>query len=128
MSSTLVSVRHQLVLLARRKRARVVEWSRDRPSDWRPQQIRDPATGDFFTDAGAWHFIADLLESGHPIEEVSLRQPPGKLAYVMLVESTPGQPRIYIKLQLGSGSVIARSFHYSAESKVDGKKVKDEEL
>ncbi|MCP4655336.1 MAG: hypothetical protein GY856_07950 [bacterium] len=76
-------------------------------------QVRDPASGESFTEAGAWHFIADLLESGHPIDEVVLRKPPGKLAYAMIVDLAPGQPALYVKLQLGSGKVIGRSFHYT---------------
>jgi hypothetical protein len=113
MSRDLGSIRHQLVVLARSRKTRVVEWSREMPTDWRPYQIRNPITGDFFTQDGAWHFIADLLESGHPIEEIILCQPPGRRAYVMLVELGPKLPKLYIKLQLGSGKVIGRSFHYS---------------
>jgi len=83
------------------------------PTDWRPNQIRSPTSGDFFTQDGAWHFIADLLESGHSIEEIILCKPPGRRAYVMHVELGPNLPKLYIKLQLGSGKVIGRSFHYS---------------
>ena len=62
----------------------------------------------------AWEFIADLLESGHPIEEVELHSPPGRKGYVMLVDAQQSQA-IYIKLQMGSGKIIGRSFHYSYE-------------
>ena len=107
------SVRHELAVLARRKKARVVQWSSERPSDWRPSQVREPSTDMPYTEVGAWHLIADLLDRGHPLEEIVLCKPPGKRAYVMHVELEPGQPRLYIKLQLGNGKVIGRSFHYS---------------
>lgn len=67
----------------------------------------------YFTDTTAWEFIASRLESGHPVETVTLRQPPGATAYVMKIHVEVGQPEIYIKLQLGSGQIIGRSFHYS---------------
>ena len=31
----------------------------------------------------------------------------------MKIELEPGQAQLYIKLQLGSGKIIGRSFHYS---------------
>ena len=31
----------------------------------------------------------------------------------MKIDIEPGQPRLYVKLQLGSGKIIGRSFHYS---------------
>ena len=113
MPGDLESIRRELAVLARRKKARVVTWSPEMPSDWRPYQIRNPSSGLPFTEEGAWHFIAELLESGHPIEEVILHKPPGKRAYEMHVELGPALPKLYIKLQLGSGKVIGRSFHYS---------------
>ena len=33
------SIRHQSVTLARRSDARVSEWSKARPTDWRPEQV-----------------------------------------------------------------------------------------
>jgi hypothetical protein len=74
----------------------------------------DPrGSGEAFTDAGAWEFVVMLLESGHPTEVVELKQPPGRKGYVMKVDGAAGQPKIYIKLQLGSGRVLGRSFHES---------------
>ena len=109
------SIRHQLVVLARRRKARVTEFSRDRPTDWRPGQVRNP-TGvldTHFTDVAAWDLIASKLEDGHPVEIVELEKPPGATGYVMKIEVEPGQPLLYVKLQLGSGKIIGRSFHYS---------------
>src|SRR5712691_2340245 len=84
MAVDLDSRRRELAVLARNKKLRVQAWSRDAPNDWRPTQVRNPnAEGLFFTDVGAWHFIADLLEDGHPLEEITLYQPPDARGYVM---------------------------------------------
>ncbi len=64
---------------------------------------------------GAWQFIEDKLAEGHPIEEVELRMPPGRKGYVLKINVGNNQPKLYVKLQLGSGQVIGRSFHYSQQ-------------
>jgi len=102
-------VRNQLVTLCQRSRACVLGW----PRDWGPQRVKHPASGEFFTERGAWHFIAEVLAAGHPAETVTLNDPAGKTAYVLHVPGGPGAPNIYIKVQVGSGQVIGRSFHYS---------------
>ena len=109
------SIRRQLVVLARRRRARTTEFTRDRPTDWRPGQVRNPAgvLDTHFTDAAAWELIASKLEDGHPVETVKLEKPPGATGYVMEIDIEPGRPPLYVKLQLGSGKIIGRSFHYS---------------
>ena len=66
-----------------------------------------------FTSGGAWEFIATKLEEGHSVEVVELQKPPGKKGYVMKIDLDPGDQPLYVKLQLGSGKVIGRSFHYS---------------
>lgn len=83
------------------------------PRDWRPQEVRNPASLEVFTERGAWHLIADLLERGQPVEVVILDNPKGKTGYVMLADIGADVPLLYIKFQLGSGVVIGRSFHYS---------------
>ena len=75
--------------------------------------MRDPHSGEVFTERGAWHFIADVLENGHPVDAVVLENPQGKTGYVMLVDIGPDVPKLYIKFQFGSGTIIGRSFHYS---------------
>lgn len=102
--------RRQLAILACRKSSRRLGW----PRHWSPTSVRDPK-GEFgapFTEAGAWEFIAELLDSDHAIEEVELRDPPGKSGYVLHVRLPNDRP-LYIKLELGSGTIIGRSFHYS---------------
>ena len=108
-------IRRELAVLARRRQARVTEFRLNRPTDWRPGQVRNP-TGvldTHFTDAAAWELIASKLERGHAVEIIELHHPPGRTGYVMMIDIEPGQPQLYVKLQLGSGKIIGRSFHYS---------------
>ena len=106
------AIRHQLLALARRRRARLVRFTTERPCRWEPTTVLNPETGAPFTPAGAWEFIADMLEQKRSIEQVRLRKPPGRVGHVMLVPTKHGT--IYIKLELGSGVIWGRSFHYSA--------------
>ena len=107
--------RRQLVVLARRSWARTTEFRPDRPTDWRPGQVRNPngVLDTHFTDAAAWELIASRLEEGQPIEVLELQKPAGAKGFVMKIELEPGQPRVYVKLQLGAGRIVGRSFHYS---------------
>ena len=99
-------------------------FSIDRPTDWRPGQVRNPngILDTHFTDAAAWEFIASRLDaqtgsrSKTPI--VELRKPAGATGYVMKVHIEPDRPQLYVKLELGSnsGKIIGRSFHYSDRS------------
>lgn len=109
------SLRRELAILARRPWARITEFSTERPSEWQPNQVRNPngALDDHFTDASAWDLIASKLEEGHAVETVSLRHPPRKIGYVMKIQLNATSPILYVKLQLGSGKIIGRSFHYS---------------
>ena len=66
-----------------------------------------------FTHQTCWFFIKEQLDSGCDLEVVELKHPPGKKGYVMIVDPGPDVSDIYIKLQIGSGTVIGRSFHYS---------------
>ena len=105
--SDLDAMRHQLAVLARRKSARVLGW----PRDWRPGEVRNPHDGQPFTGPGAWEYLAELLDAGHEIEVITLDEPPGATGYVLQV---PIEARnLYIKVQLGAGKIIGRSFHYS---------------
>ena len=94
------------------------EFSTSLPTDWRPRQVRNPSgiLDTHFTDAAAWEFIASKLEDGHPVDIVELRKPAGGTGYVMKIDIEPDQPQLYVKLQLGAGKIIGRSFHYSDRS------------
>ena len=109
------ATRRQLTVLARRSRSRITEFRRDRPTDWRPGEIRNPGglLATHFTDPSAWEFIASKLESGEHVKVIELEQPEGAKGYVMTVDMGPDVPALYVKLQLGSGKIIGRSFHYS---------------
>ena len=109
------SIRHQLAILARRSNARVTEFSPSRPTEWSPGEVRNPAgmLDTHFSDAAAWELIASRLEDGHEVETIELQKPPGATGYVMKINLEPDAPTLYIKLQLGSGQIIGRSFHYS---------------
>lgn len=77
--------------------------------------VVDPNDADqqVFTEPGAWEFIAEQLEAGRPMLEIKLDTPAGKTGYVVMASGGEKRPDIYVKLQLGSGKVIGRSFHYS---------------
>jgi hypothetical protein len=102
-------IRRQLVILCRRCRARQLGW----PRDWRAHQVTDPRSGAPFTEPAAWDYIAEVLEQGHAYEVLILDRPPGAKAYVLKIPQRPDVPEIYVKVQLGAGIVIGRSFHYS---------------
>jgi len=111
----LVDTSRRLCKLARSRETRVIP--KNLPCDWRPQCIISPISGGYFTTHGAWEFIADLLDEGHPIREKPLDTPPGSLGYEMIYAS--GAISIYIKVQFGHGVIMGRSFHppyYKLES------------
>lgn len=109
------SIRKQLIMLARRFTAWRTDWKQSRPTDWRPDSVRNPnsVVEPNFTDESAWELIADQLEAGCEVKTIELRQPRGKIGYVMEIDFEQNQPIIYIKIQLGSGVIFGRSFHYS---------------
>lgn len=112
MPPDLSSIREQLALLAARKSARRYGW----PRDWRPATVENPMDGNPFTEQGAWDFIADLLSQGIEIEHTIIDEAKGgKNAYV--IKTRLNNRQLYIKLQLGSGVIWGRSFHYSHHEK-----------
>ena len=108
------SIRHEILTLVRRG-ARTSEFTTASPIDWRPGQVPNPEglLLPYFDDRSAWELIASRLESGHDVQTITLEQPPGKTGYVMEIDLNPGRPLLYVKLELGSGIVIGRSFHES---------------
>lgn len=109
------ATRRQLVTLARRRDARIATFSRDRPTDWRPTEVRNAhgVLDTHFTDSTAWELIAARLEQGEEVSVIELRQPKGATGYVMLIDLGSDVPELYVKLQLGAGKIFGRSFHYS---------------
>lgn len=107
-------LRKELARLCVSRRTRKSSFSPTMPTDWGPHHVRHPETGETFTDDGAWQFIAELLNRGHPVEVITLRKPPGKKGYVLICKGVEPES-IYIKLQLVSGYVIGRSFHVSVK-------------
>ena len=103
------------MVLARRPESRRSSFSRIRPTKWLPREIRKPTAFPFeyFTSSEAREFIATKLEEGNPVEVMSLANPPGKIGYVMKIRLGDEIPLLYVKLELGSGIVYGRSFHYS---------------
>lgn len=99
--------------LARNKNKRVLGF----PRDWNPATVFNSKTGFYFTEIGAWHFIADLFEGGHKFEEIELYDPVGATGLVFKVEIEKRRPHLYIKVQIGRGKIIGRSFHYSTVGK-----------
>jgi hypothetical protein len=89
------------------------------PCDWRPTTVTGP-NGISFTETSSWHFIAELAENGHPIQEIMLEQPKGDKGYVMTVKLDPISPLLYIKVQLKRGRIWGRSFHYSTQCQSQG--------
>jgi hypothetical protein len=107
------STRRELATLAHRPRSRSVGKPPAAPSDWKPFTVaNDDSFSGTFSDQSAWDFIGELLAAGEPVRCIRLRVPPGRKGFVMKPTLADGRV-LYIKLQLGSGAVIGRSFHYS---------------
>jgi hypothetical protein len=104
--------RRQLARLARQKSKRRV--AHEFPCRWFPSEVTNPEDGQKFTDAGAWEFIARLLEDveGQNVDVKSLDCPKDKTGYEMKCDLPTG--KVYIKVHYGHGpSILGRSFHYS---------------
>lgn len=105
-------IRKQLVRLAGSRKTRTSVFSPARPTHWEPASIRRPDSGEAFTPDGAWTFIAEMLAGGVDVETIVLDKPPGRTGYIVVCDGWAGE-KIYIKLELGSGMVVGRSFHVS---------------
>jgi hypothetical protein len=108
-------LRREIARLARDKKRRIVPNSPKIPCVWQPLTVTNPESDLPFTSERAWQFIAELIEAGHPIQEVTLEKPMGDTAYVMEVELAPNTTLLYIKVQLKGGQILGRSFHYSTK-------------
>ncbi len=100
--------------MARRRSTRALGW----PRDWNPGGVCDPRQDQtVFTEAGAWEFIADLLDDGCEVETKLLDSPPGGKGYVILTSGGAGKPDVYIKFQVIGNRIFGRSFHYTHHEK-----------
>lgn len=106
-------IRRQIIVLARRPKARRSDFTPERPTNWRPNTVVNPETGRHFTRSTAWEFIADCAENGCDVEVVPLRKPAGATGYVMKIPLDANRPRLYVKVELRSGRILGRSFHES---------------
>lgn len=105
-------IRRQLARLAESRKTRTSVFSATRPTHWEPTNVPHPQTGVAFTPDGAWEFVRQLIVGGAEIETIDLDNPPGRTGYVIKTAGW-GNEKIYIKLELGSGKVLGRSFHPS---------------
>ena len=107
--------RNELIRLASSTHLRKTQWSRTRPTKWTPRTVPNPSDSfwGFFTSEGAWELIIERLTAGHPVEEIPLDKPPGTRGFVMLIQTAPDEPEIYVKLEIDRGFVWGRSFHLS---------------
>ena len=109
-------IRHQLIVLSRKPKAQSTLFTRRAPIDWPPGDVTNPNSplhDGRFTDTTVWELIASQLEQGCSVEEVTLTRPPGATAYVMQFHLESDERPVYVKVQLGAGKIIGRSFHYS---------------
>lgn len=109
----LALTREELVRLSSSRKTRTTVFTSKTPCEWRPHTVVDPRHAMYFTDAGAWDFVVDLITDGHELKPITLRAPPGAIAYEILTAGVAGAPKIYIKIQIMSNMVYGRSFHYS---------------
>jgi hypothetical protein len=105
--------REELARLAGRAATRVV--AHQHKSEWSPTTVVNPADDNgqvMFISGTEWNYIRDLLVTDESWKPVTLND--GKTGYVLTKKLAQGT--LYIKLQLGCGCVIGRSFHYSHHS------------
>lgn len=82
-------------------------------SEWTPGLVRHPRHRRPFRGMEEWKFVLELLERRHPVERITLRNPPGGAGWVMKV-AMPDSSTLYIKLELDDdGYALGRSFHTS---------------
>jgi hypothetical protein len=101
--------------LVKKKGCRQVSRPPDRPSVWKPEEIRQE-DGCALTGPQAWFLIEEWLEEGCEISVVPLDKPPGKIAYAF--ERLYCNQRVYVKLEIADGDrwLYGRSFHLSTHA------------
>ena len=109
-------VRQQLIRLIRARRVRYGA-PPERPTRISYLQVVSPESGLPLTKSGMWHVIDQALNSGVPLEPVTLRQPPGERGWVFRFRLASAAPLVYVKLQIIGSHVVLRSFHYSEHNR-----------
>ena len=86
-------------------------------NNWVPLTVRHPELYSYFTESGAWDFIADCLESKEKLDHIPPTEEFPDYAIIMLHMPISGDRRIYMKLarRPDVDMVIGVSFHYSNE-------------
>ncbi len=105
-------IRRQMIALIQ-KRKRKANFTRHRPTDIRPAEFTNPETEYELSRQGMWAEVVRLLETGVPLRRVALRQPADEVAWDFVAELWPGQPFLYVKLQILGSTIRLRSFHPS---------------
>lgn len=84
---------------------------------WEPFTVRHPELHSFFSESGAWDFIADCLEADESLNHLPPTVEFPDYAIYMLHMPISGSRRIYMKLatRRNLDMVIGVSFHYSNE-------------
>jgi hypothetical protein len=113
MATDLAEVRRDIIRRARNPNLRSFAFSASEPSVWKPTEVTNPECGIPFSDVSAWHFIANQVEALCDLTAVTLRKPPGMVAYEMLLPGAHAQPAIYVKICLKGDRILGRSFHNS---------------
>ena len=111
-----VGVRRQLIQLIRARR-RSYGAPPKRPARISYHQIVNPESGFPLTRPGMWRFIDLALDSGVPLEPVTLRQPLGERGWTFGFRLASAEPLVYVKLQIIGSHVVLRSFHYSEDDR-----------
>ena len=115
MKGDLSEKRKELARLARQPTLREIPFGTEFPTKWWFGKVIDPRTGKIFTQAGAWDFVAETAEDRKiKITEREQERPTGCKAYQWVVDTAHGK-KIFIKVILGNGKILVRSFHSSDE-------------
>ena len=66
-------VRARLIRLIGQRGKRRSEWTKERPTEWRPQEVFDPASGAFMHALRAWDEEQDFRELARADREIASR-------------------------------------------------------
>ncbi len=112
-------IRRQLISLVGKKGRRDHKWNKERPCDWRPEQVYDPESKVPLTAHAAWELIRHWLDENRPIETKTMTLADGREIEVYCMIEEFGDQMVYVKLEiLGSGkSVFGWSFHISERTR-----------